>query len=77
MTITGVPGDAGVRSLAHAALTQLHHGDLVLRFQADRQRQTASTEVHIDGHLLGPITEPASLRPEVLTALHDTRTGIA
>ena len=77
MTITGAPGDAGVRSLARAALTQLHHGDLVLRFQADRQRQTASAEVYIDDRLIGPITDPASLRPEVLTALHDTRTGIA
>jgi len=76
MTITGAPGDAGVRSLARAALTQLHHGDLVLRFQADRQRQTAGAEVHIDGRLIGPIADPASLRPEVLTTLHDTRKGI-
>ena len=73
MTITGAPGDAGVRSLARAALTQLHHGDLVLRFQADRQRQTASAEVHIDGRLIGPIADPTSLRPAVLTAMHDTR----
>jgi len=72
LTITGTPGDAGVRSLARTALTQLHHGDLVLRFQAEQQCQTASAEVHIDGRLIGPITDPASLRPEVLTALHDT-----
>jgi uncharacterized protein YyaL (SSP411 family) len=77
MTITGAPGDAGVRSLARAALTQLHHGDLVLRFQADRQRQTASAEVYLDDRLIGPMTNPASLRSEVLTALHDTRMGIA
>jgi uncharacterized protein YyaL (SSP411 family) len=64
--ITGVPGDAGVRSFARAAITQLHHGDLVLRFQEDRQRQTASAEVQIGDRRVGPIRDPASLRPEVL-----------
>jgi uncharacterized protein YyaL (SSP411 family) len=72
MTITGAPGDAGVRSLARAALTQLHHGDLVLRFQAEQQCQIACAEVHIGDRLFGPITDPPSLSPEVLTALHDT-----
>jgi uncharacterized protein len=76
ITITGVPGDAGVRSLVRAALTQLHHGDLVLRFQEDQQRQTASAEVHIGDRLVGPITDPASLRPELLTTLDNTRKGI-
>jgi uncharacterized protein len=68
ITITGVPGDAGVLALARAACTQLHHGDLVLRFQEDRQRQTASAEARIGDRLVGPIRDPASLRPEVLTA---------
>jgi uncharacterized protein YyaL (SSP411 family) len=66
LTITGVPGDAGVRSFARAAITQLHHGDLVLRFQEDRQRQTASAEVQIGDRRVGPISDPASLTPEVL-----------
>ena len=65
ITITGLPGDAGVRALARAALTQLRHGDLVLRFRADRQRPTASAEVHLDTRLIGPITDPALLRPEL------------
>jgi uncharacterized protein YyaL (SSP411 family) len=68
ITITGVPGEAAVRSLARAACTQLHHGDLVLRFQEDRQRQTASAEVQIGDRRVGPIHDAASLRPEVLTA---------
>jgi uncharacterized protein YyaL (SSP411 family) len=76
ITIAGAPGDAGVRSLARAALTQLHHGDLVLRFREDRQRQTASAEVHLGDRLVGPIVDPASLRREVLTALHDTQKGM-
>jgi uncharacterized protein YyaL (SSP411 family) len=65
VTITGAPGDAGVRSLARASLTQLHHGDLVLRFQADRQPQTACAEIHIGERLIGPIVDPATLRREV------------
>jgi hypothetical protein len=67
ITLNGVPGDAGVRALARAAFTQLHHGDLVLRFREDRQRQTASAEAHIGDRLVGPITNPAALRPELLT----------
>jgi uncharacterized protein YyaL (SSP411 family) len=70
ITITGGPGHSGVRSLARAACTQLHHGDLVLRFREDRQRQTASAAVHIGDQLSDPITDPASLRPEVLTSLN-------
>lgn len=73
ITIKGVPGDSEVRSLGRAALTQLHHGDLVLRFREDRQNQTASAEVQIGGRLVGPIADPASLRPELLTTLDDTQ----
>jgi hypothetical protein len=51
--------------LARAALTQLRHGDLVLRFRADRQHPTASAEVHLGTRLIGPITDPALLRPEL------------
>jgi uncharacterized protein YyaL (SSP411 family) len=71
ITLNGVPGDAGVRALARAAFTQLHHGDLVLRFREDRQRQTASAEAHIGDRLVGPITNPAALRPELLTMRDD------
>jgi uncharacterized protein YyaL (SSP411 family) len=76
ITIQGVPGDSGVRALARAALTQLHHGDPVLRFREDRQRQTASAEVQIGGRLVGPIVDPASLRPELLTTLDYTQKGV-
>ncbi len=74
--ITGVPGDSGVRALARAALTQLRHGDLVLRFQEARQRQTASAEVQIADRLVGPIADPAALRPELLMTLDDTPKGV-
>ena len=67
ITIKGVPGDSGVRSLARAALTQLHHGNLVFQFQADRESPTASAEVQIGSRRVGPITDPSSLRPTLLT----------
>jgi uncharacterized protein YyaL (SSP411 family) len=76
ITIKGVPGDPGVRSLARAAFTQLHHGDLVLRFQEERHSQTASAEVQIGDRQVGPITDPASLRPELLTTLDYTQKGV-
>jgi hypothetical protein len=66
ITITGRPGDAGVRALARAALTQLRHGDLVLCFRTDRQHPTASAEVRIGARRLGPIMDPALLRPELV-----------
>jgi uncharacterized protein YyaL (SSP411 family) len=69
LTIRGTPGDPGVRALARAALTQLHHGDLVLRFHADHQHQPASAEVRLGNRLLGPIVDPAALQPELVTAL--------
>jgi uncharacterized protein YyaL (SSP411 family) len=66
LTIAGAPGTPEVRSLARAALTQLRHGDLVLQFQEDPECQRASATVHIGERLLGPITDPASLSPELL-----------
>jgi hypothetical protein len=32
--------------------------------------------VHLGDRLVGPMTDPASLRREVLTALHDTQKGV-
>jgi uncharacterized protein YyaL (SSP411 family) len=67
VTITGEPGNPGVRLLARAALTQLRHGDLVLQFREDQGCQTASAVVHIDGRLIGPLTDPSALRPALST----------
>jgi uncharacterized protein len=65
LTITGLPGDPRVRSLARAALTQLRHGDVVLQFQAAHEPQSASAEVRLGERLIGPITDPAALTPEL------------
>jgi uncharacterized protein YyaL (SSP411 family) len=72
VTIHGVPGTPEVRSLARAALTQLHHGDVVLQFQEDRAGRTSSAMVHSGERLFGPVTDPASLSPALLTILHRT-----
>ncbi len=69
ITIKGVPGDAGVRSLARAALTHLRHGDLVLQFREDRERRTASADAQLGERRIGPLTDPAALSPELLTTL--------
>jgi hypothetical protein len=63
VTITGGPGDPGVRLFARAALTQLRHGDVVLQFREDRECQTASAVVYADGQLIGPLTDPSALSP--------------
>jgi hypothetical protein len=76
ITIMGVPDDSGVRSLARAALTQLHHGNPVLRIQQDWQRQTATAEVQIGGRFAGPIFDPALPRPALLRTLDDTQKGV-
>ena len=67
LTITGVPGDPGVRALARAALTQLRHGDVVLQFQADHAQRIASATVYLGDRLIGPITDPAALTPKLFT----------
>jgi hypothetical protein len=72
VTINGRPGAPEARSLARAALTQLHHGDVVLQFQADRACRIASATVHSGDRLSAPITNPASLSPAVSTMLHRT-----
>jgi uncharacterized protein len=70
LTITGMPGAPEVRSLARAALTQLHHGDVVLQFQEDRECRTASAMVQIGDRLIGPVTDPSALSPVLSTMRH-------
>lgn len=69
VTITGIPGDAGVRCLARAARTQFQHGDLLVRFQADHTASTACIDVQHNGQHVGPITDPSALGSAVLATL--------
>jgi uncharacterized protein YyaL (SSP411 family) len=70
VTISGVPGAPEVRALARAALTQLRHGDIVLRFQEDRTCATAHAVVQIGTQQFGPVTDPAALSPAWSTTQH-------
>jgi uncharacterized protein YyaL (SSP411 family) len=72
MTITGMPGDTTVRGIARAALTQLRHGDLLIRFQADHAASVACIDIQYSGQHIGPITDPAALRP-AMRMLFDQR----
>ena len=67
VTLNGAPGNPYLRQLARAALTQLRHGDIVLRFQEDQSSTTASAMLRIGDRQIGPITNPADLSPALAT----------
>jgi len=69
ITVNGLPGDPGVRALARAALTQLGHGDLVLRFREDRHIGAARADINSGGRDVGSITDPAEFKPDLVKAL--------
>lgn len=73
ITIKGMPGAASVRALARAALTQLQHGDLRFRFQADPAASAACLDIQLNGHHVGPLSDPSALRPAVLATLDHRR----
>lgn len=66
VTVTGAPGDPVVLALARAALTQLGHRDVVLRFQEDLGSQGAKAEVDLPGKGSIYVSSPAALKPELL-----------
>lgn len=66
VTVTGAPGDPAVLALARAAVTQLSHGDVVLRFREDRGSQGAEAEVNLPGKESIYVSNPADLNPELL-----------
>ncbi len=68
VTLNGTPGDSHIQQLARAALTQLRHGDIVLRFQEDQTCETATATLRIGNRQIGPITDPTDLSPALATA---------
>ncbi len=68
VTLSGTPGEPVLRQLARAALTQLRHGDIVLRFQEGPVGKTAEARLQIGDRQIGPITDPAELSPALATA---------
>ena len=72
VTLTGKSGSPEVRSLARAALTQLRHGDVVLRFRQEHDNGPARADIQLEGRNLGSITDPEQITPERVSRLHQT-----
>jgi uncharacterized protein len=69
IAITGSPGAPDVLALARSGLTHLRHGHVVLLFHARQDSQLASATVQMGEKQVGPITDPATLNPELLLTL--------
>ena len=69
VTLTGKSGSPEVRSLAQAALTQLRHGDVVLRFRQGHDNGPARADIQLEGRILGSITDPGQITPERVNRL--------
>ena len=69
VTLDGKPGSPEVRSLARAALTQLRHGDVVLRFRQKHGNGPARADIQLEGRDLGSITDPEQITPERVMVL--------
>jgi uncharacterized protein YyaL (SSP411 family) len=71
VTLHGTPGDPQLLQLARAALTQLRHGDIVLRFQEDRGDEIPNAILCIGDRQIGPITDPAQLSPALAARIDE------
>lgn len=73
LTINGTAGDPAVRALARAARTQLGQQNLMVSFHESRwdgesrSDRPATIAINSPSGRVGPITDPAALRPELLT----------
>jgi uncharacterized protein YyaL (SSP411 family) len=72
VTVAGEPGAPEVRALARAALTQLGHGDLVLSFLGEHKTGPARVDVQLRGRLVGSVTDPGKITPEMVKSLDQT-----
>jgi uncharacterized protein YyaL (SSP411 family) len=71
VTLHGTPGDLHLLQLARAALTQLRHGDIVLRFQEDWGCEIPNARLCLGNRQIGPITDPADLSPALATHIDE------
>ena len=69
VTLAGEPGSPEVRSLAKAALTQLAHGDVVLRFNRENNNGPARADIQLEGRFVGSLTDPQQITPEQVKKL--------
>jgi uncharacterized protein YyaL (SSP411 family) len=71
-TVAGGPGTPQVQALARAALTQLGHGDLVLRFMREHKTGPTRADVQLGGRLVGSFTNPEKITPEMVKSMDQT-----
>ncbi len=72
VTVAGEPGSPEVRALARAALTQLEHGDIVLRFRQEPGNGPARAEIELEGRFVGSISDSEQITPEMVQKLSQT-----
>ena len=69
VTVNGPPGSLAVVKLARAAMTQLGHGDVVIRFKPEADETKARADIQLGNRAIGSLTSPSELRPERIRAL--------
>jgi uncharacterized protein YyaL (SSP411 family) len=69
VTVNGPAGSPEVRALTRAAMTQLGHGDVVVKFQASPNGNSAWVDIEMGGRSYGPISDPAELTADGIRAL--------
>jgi uncharacterized protein YyaL (SSP411 family) len=72
VTVAGEPGSPEVLSLARAALTQLGHGDVVLRFRREPKNSPARADIQLEGRPVGSIADPEKITPDMVKFLGQT-----
>ncbi len=72
VTVVGEPGSPEVLALARAALTQLGHGDVVLRFRREHQNGPTWAEIQLEGRPVGSISDPEKITPDIVKHLDQT-----
>ena len=69
VTVNGPPGSPAIRGLAQAAMTQLQHGDVVIRFKATANNREAWADIQLGGRSIGSTADPSELKPDRIRAL--------
>ena len=69
VTVNGPPGSLKVRDLARAAMVQLGHGDVVVRFKAAPDESGAWADIQAGDNSIASITDPSEIKPDRIKAL--------
>ena len=69
VTVVGKPGDPSVREMAHAALTQLGWGDLVLRFRENHDVPVTTAEIQAGAGPAHSVNQSSDLTHDLIMEL--------